>query len=239
MSVVPAELGWATSFRETLDRLRHGEDVLDALIDQVSRAAELELKLENRWFGPTAGLAYAVLEPRLGAIVAQAEGSVPAAERERLTKEAVALRQRWSRFDALPGDFRARHRFLQQKGKTLGELIERIPADPGDIKKALPQIEGSFEEDQQEVELGTVAQKLSQILRREGPRLTHEAKRELLSYLIVAASLQRFLTGETVEQVAASEPLQAYGRELKEVGGALDLPQFGEKVESVFRKLGS
>jgi hypothetical protein len=226
-------LDWAAAFRPVLERLRLREDTLDGLLQGAASAAPLEEKDRRAWFRGSAGLAYQVLEPRVRLCV-QKSRSAGAEERARLHSEALALKQRWSALaDGLSKEFRERMAFLGEHLQALDALIGQFPISPDAIAKAGPDLEKSFEVDRPEPELERIERGLAKIHADQGDRLAVESRQQLLSYLLVAASLRHLLAGKDTEAVAALPELRKVGLELKDAGGPIDVKRFGAKVARV------
>lgn len=225
-------LDWAAAFRPTLEKLRLRGEALEDVLRAAATAAPLEEADGRPWFRGAAELAWRILEPRVRDAVGRAR-SAPAAERDRLKKEAVALKQRWDALAAASPALRARLPWGAERSRALEDLLAQFPIDLADIEKAGPGLELSFESDRPEAELEKIEKDLRRIHAEHGPRLSLESRRKLLTYLIEAVALRELLGGASEEEVAGREDLRAFGRELREAGGPADASRFGAKVARI------
>ncbi|HXG62423.1 MAG TPA: hypothetical protein VNO22_13685 [Planctomycetota bacterium] len=230
-------LAWAAAFRATLEKLRLREEALEDVLRAAAAAGPLEEADGRPWFRGAAELAWRILEPR---VRAAAEGArlAPAAERDRLKKEAVALKQRWDALVAAASPaLRARLPWVAERARALDEILSRFPIDLEDIEKAAPGLERSFESDRPDAELEKIEKDLRRIHAEHSPRLSLESRRTLLTCLLEAALLRDLLRGASPERIAAREDLRAFGKELRELGGPADAGRFGTKVARLLETL--
>lgn len=230
-------LTWAAAFRPLLERLRRREEPFEEILRSATAAGPLEEADGRPWFRGAAELAWTLLEPRVRAAAERAR-LAPAAERDRLKKDAVALKQRWDALvAAVPASLSARLPWTAERHRALEDLLAQFPIDPADIEKAGPGLERSFESDRPDAELEKIEKDLRRIHGELGPRLSLESRRKLLTYLLEAAVLRELLAGTPPEEVAGRGDLRTLGQELREAGGPEDASRFGTKVARVLAAL--
>ena len=223
---VPApELDWALTLRESLDGLRRGQDVLNALLGVAAAAREDA-------FGPAADLAYALVERRIRKDV-EAAATAPRAERDRLSASATAARRRWAEWaETLP---KAAGDRMRVRGAALEALLAKVPVDLEDARRAGESLDATFASERPAADLEKIERHLARLYAEEGSRLSVDSRRELLSHLLAAAVLRRLLEGKSPEE----EALKRWAADLKALGGPIDLSRFGKKLERALAKLTS
>jgi hypothetical protein len=223
---VPApELDWAFSMRESLDGLRRGQDVLNALLGVAAAAKEDA-------FAPAADLAYALVERRIRKDV-EAAATAPRAERDRLAASATAARRRWAEWaETLP---KASGDRMRTRGGALEALLAKVPVDLEDARRAGESLDATFASERPAADLDRIERHLARLYAEEGARLSLDSRRELLSHLLAAAVLRRLLEGKSPEE----PELKRWAADLKAQGGPIDLSRFGKKLERALAKLTS
>lgn len=229
--VADPELEWARSFRDLLARGARGEDILEGVLDQSARAP-------GPWPATAAPFAFNLVEARVRQWAAAARDAL-ADERDRLKTVAVDARRRWDTLaSAVPADRRAGVPVLATGGPALEKLLAGFPIDLEDAARAASALDATFTSDRPDAALEAVETTLGRLRTEHGARLSRESRQALLSHLLAASLLRRFLSGDAVEQAVAHGDHRAWARELKEVGGPLDLSRFGGKLARALAALG-
>ncbi len=222
---------WVRDLRPALDAVRTGKAEARSLLDSAVAAVPLVPSGENGRFKAVEQLAAADLEETLRREVAQARDE-PRSKVDGRRETARVLLEQWSSFvQRLPGDFRARHPFLEDHGRTLAEIAEGFPHDLAELAQI--RLDDCLASANPEAELDRCEKSLRALAPRTNVSL--ESRRELWTSIVAAAALRGFFAGRTEEEIARD--LKGEGEALRALGGAAEPKAFGTRVESVFEKL--
>jgi hypothetical protein len=145
---------------------------------------------------------------------------------------ARILLDQWSSFlQKLPGDFRARHPFLDEHSRILLGIPEGFPRDLAELAEL--RLEDCLASTHPETDLKRCEGQLRALVPRANISL--ESRRELWTSIVTAAALRAFFAGRSEDDVVRE--LEAEGKKLRELGGAAETKAFGRRVETVFEKL--
>jgi serine/threonine protein kinase len=226
-----AAFPWVRNLRPELDRVRTGKAGARSLLDSGAAAVPLVPSGENGPFKAVEHLAYLDLEETLRKEVTLAHDEPhPRVEERRETVRG--LLGAWTSFlQKLPGDFRARHGFLDDHHRTLLEIPEGFPRDLPELAEL--SLEDCLASTHPEAELKRCEGQLRELVPRANVSL--ESRRELWTSIVTAAALRAFLAGRTEDDVVRE--LEADGKTLRALGGAGETKGFGKRVETVFERL--
>ncbi|HXX92983.1 MAG TPA: serine/threonine-protein kinase, partial [Planctomycetota bacterium] len=220
--------GWVRDLRPDLDRVRTGKAPARSLVERAPAAAPLVSAGENSPFRAVEQLAFLDLEDALRKEVALARDA-PRADVDRHRETAQGLLDEWNSFlQKLPGEFRARHPFLEDHQRSLRGIPEGFPRDLPELGEI--RLEECLASPHPEAELERCELQLRALAPR--PNVSLESRRELWTSIVVTAALRAFFAGRSEEEVARQ--LKAEGDTLRTLGGTGETRKFGKRVETVF-----
>lgn len=227
VAVTPA-YDWCVEVRATLERMRGGEEALDALFDHAVAA----VPLGARSFEAVEAMAYELVREGIEAR-AEESRSAPAQKRTELLSQAKLLQRKWQGLDARVR--RADGEFAKRIApRDFAPLFERFPLDDEDVNKVVAAIQASAEAEDPDRALEEAESALGKMSER-WERLSIESRRAILTYRIVAGALRGFLAGRSDDEVLRD--LRKLGTQLKDAGGTFEVKGFGPRVEKVVRRL--
>jgi serine/threonine protein kinase len=218
---------WVSVLRPALDAVRTGKAAARSLLDSAAAAAPLVPAGENGPFKAVEQLAYLDLADLLRRETELA-GDETRDKVDARKESARELLERWSGFlQKLPGEFRARHPFVDDHARALGGLAEGFPRPLAELESL--RVEDSLASANPEAELKLLEDRLRALTSR--PNVSVESRRELWSSIVAAAALREFLAGRTEEDAARA--LKDEGGTLRRLGGPAT-KAYGKRVEAVF-----
>jgi hypothetical protein len=226
-------LDWARAQAATFREAQAGTAQPSALLDAAAAAADLEASVVNPWFRSVEQAAFERLQSAASAEVARSRDA-GRTERETARRKVDDILAQYKAFVAkIDPKVRERYRVLVDHATELENLTQGFPADLAELDALDAQIDGVFASASPEAELGRLERTLQDLESR--PNVTRESRQRLYTGQAVAAALRGLLAGRAEETVASQ--LLALKAKLKEVGGPLEVKQYGPRVERVLASL--
>jgi len=237
VGVLPV-LEWCRKERAALDRLRQTEarapveqamPVLDGLLGAMVSAEPLERTHENRWLKDSWQFGFRYVEEVLQGLAAAAKEGTPDVRRQSRAS-ADQVRARWSEAIArVPRESMVRNG-VHGHPKQIQGLMDQFPIDSSDLDRM--DLDACFTADSPDQALEQMISDLTRLRnRRDGPPLSKDSSRKLLTDLVAATAMHDLLAGKGVEEVTRS--LGELSRALAKEGGALDPDRWGPKIEKI------
>ncbi len=216
---------WCRSVLNTLDRLRRGGDVLQALLTHGIEAIPLKAPLV--FLEP---LAWSIARNQVETLTKKSRDA-PARERETLRRKADGVQETWNQFTKKVQDSAMRGKLPV---RNFAPLFNRFPVE----WKGAPALETSIEtalESKNPVEALASLEKDLSNMKKEWDHLAIESRRDIVGHQITVGALRRLAALESVETTA--EELEPFGKEWKSLGGSVPPDRFGPRVKEVFREM--